>query len=73
MKRNFHDMSAEDIGRCMFALAFPRKNYAKLPESVQGAYTMDGARFKRIIENADDAAPSNGEVGYRQGPAAPHG
>lgn len=69
--------TVEHLARCLYALHFPRREFDKLPESVQECYRMDAARLQRMIEtegarqnphargfnDAADDAPSGGEAG----------
>lgn len=37
------------LARIVYSLNFPRREFDKLPESVQEAYRMDAAKIKRIL------------------------
>lgn len=50
------------LARLLYSLNFPRKDFSKLPESVQEAYRTDAARMKRVLQEGGYVAHDDGTI-----------
>lgn len=56
--------TVDALANMIYHLNFPRREFHKLPESVQDGYRMDAARLLKMMGAEDDAGSSGGEGGH---------